>query len=147
MEEVRAIVLVSSAAVFGGIEWALASLGLITLISMIVVGVYIAVKISRYTEKSIYSECLEYARAFATLDGTNQGQITSDIPVQVTPVSKKDRRLIMAHIDELFGIKTNEEGQKSSIAMPLNKRDKKLIMAHINELFDMKPEYSEEKLY
>lgn len=142
-----AVALITGATIYGGIEWALASLGLMALIAMVAAGVHIAIKISRYTDKSIYNECLEYARTFATSDNVNQGHTADDIPVRVNPVNKRDRRSIMAHIDELFGISTKGEGEKSSKAKPVNKRDKKLIMAHIYELFEMNPEHSEERLY
>ncbi len=96
MSILGAIALVSSAAVFGGIEWALASLGALTIIVIVAALIHIAIKISRYVNKSIYSECLEYARTFGTSDSNNLEDVSNNTSMKVTAISKKDKRLIMA---------------------------------------------------
>lgn len=130
-----AAALVSSAAVYGGIEWALASLGLIALIGMIVTGICIAVRISKYSSKSVFEEFINYESMSYAWNDYDSADVTAEITEVAAPISKKDKRLIMEHVDELFGIEKNEECQQSLDAAPISKQDKRLIIAHIDSFF------------
>ena len=128
-----AAALVSSAAAYGGIEWALASLGLIALIGMIVTGICIAIRISRYSYKPVFEEFINYESMSYAWDDNDLAYVTAETTDVAAPISKKDKRLIMEHIDELFGLERNEEGQQSLEVTPISKQDKRLIIEYIDE--------------
>jgi len=114
-----AIALVSSAAIAGGIEWALASLGAMALIGMIGIGIYVPTKVLRYS-----------SRLFT--------------PVEAAPISEKDKRLIMRHIDELFTKDLKQSQENPAEEAPISREDKRLIMAHIDQLFETDWEQSQQ---
>lgn len=124
-----AIALVSGAAVAGGIEWALASLGALVLIGMIGIGIYVWRKVLRYSSRSFPDGCLEYGNMSATFFGGDNK------PAKVTPISQKDKRLIMKHIDELFTKDLQQGQERPAEGASISREDKRLIMAHIDELF------------
>lgn len=141
------VALISSAAVFGGIEWALASLGVITLTGMAAAGIYIAIKVMRYSRhKSIYDGCLEYSSTSAVNGGDGSEYVTGRASAKVSPISKVDKRLIMKHIDELFKVAREQSKEKPVEAAPISEEDKRLIMAHIDKLFKTDWEQSQQML-
>ena len=142
-----AVALVASAAVAGGIEWALASLGMIALISMTCIGICIAVNVSRYSSQSLKGGRLEYgSTSAASCDSEDFKCVTYNKPAKAAPISKKDKSLIMAHIDKLFEIAQEQSEEKPAEAKPISKKDKRLIMAHIDKLFETDWEQSQQIL-
>jgi len=131
------IALVSGAAVAGGIEWALASLGALALIGMIGIGTYVLIRV-RYSSRSFPDGCLEYGNMSATFFGGDNK------PVKVTPISQKDKRLIMKHIDELFTKDLQESQEKPAKGALISREDKRLIMANIDQFFETDWEQSQE---
>ncbi|MFC2012489.1 hypothetical protein ACFLVU_05100 [Chloroflexota bacterium] len=130
-----AVILVSSGAVFGGIEWAIASLGLIGLGGMIGAGIYIAVRVLRYSSRSAFEDYINYEIPSYYWDDDNLEYATADITEETVPISKNGKRLIAEHIEELFGVERVGGSRQPVEAAPISKRDKKLIMAHVDELF------------
>lgn len=135
-----AIALVSGATVVGGIEWALASLGALVLIGMIGIGVYVLTKVLRYSSRSFPDGYLEYGNMSTTSSGGDNK------PVKVTPISQKDKKLIMKHIDELFTKDLQQGQERPAKGAPISREDKRLIMAHIDQLFETGWEQSQSKL-
>jgi hypothetical protein len=141
------VALISSAAVFGGIEWALASLGMITLTGIAGTGIYIAIKVMRYSRhRSIYDGRLEYSSISAVNEGGGSEYIAGYASAEVSPIGKEDKRLIMKHIDELFEITREQSKEKPVEAAPISEEDKRLIMAHIDKLFKTDWEQSQQML-
>lgn len=132
------IALVSSAAVAGGIEWALASLGALALIGMIGIGTCVLTRALRYSSRSFPDGYLEYGNMSATFFGGDNK------PAKVTPISQKDKRLIMKHIDELFTKDLQQSQERPAKGALISKEDKKLIMAHIDQFFETGWEQSQE---
>ena len=162
-----AVALVTSAAVLGGIEWALASLGALVFIGIGGIGIHTLFKVIQYSRLSFNVRWLE--------NGYPPNQIAN-----VGPVSKKDKRIIMRHVDELFsaGFEQGEErlirtrpvdkkdkkiimrnidglfaigqgqiGQKFSRVAPISQKDKRIIMKHVDELFVESPGQSEQEAF
>ncbi|MFC1949994.1 hypothetical protein ACFLW0_07485 [Chloroflexota bacterium] len=141
-----AVILVSSGAVFGGIEWALASLGLIGLAGMIGAGIYITVRVLRYSDRSAFEDFINYEIPSYYWDDDSLEYVAVDITEETVPISKKDKRLIAKHIGELFGVERVGGSRQPVEAAPIGKRDKKLIMAHVDELFTTSCEQNLEML-
>ncbi len=106
------------AGVVGGIEWVFASLGAMVLIGMAGIGIYVLVK----------------------------AQVTYSKLAGVRLISKKDKRLIMEHIGELFEMGGEQSLEKLAEARLISKKDKRLIMEHVGELFETGWEQSREML-
>ena len=142
-----AVTSVTSAAIVGGIEWALASLGVMGLIGMTCIGICIAINVSRYSGKLRENERLKHDNApAANSDGNTFKGADHNSSVEAAIISEEDKRLIMKHIEEFF-TEGLEEGQETPVELsPVSEKDKKLIMAHIDELFKTGWEQSESKL-
>ncbi len=141
-----AIALLTSAAVFGGIEWALASLGALVLIGMISISIYVLTKVLRYS-KSVKGGRLQYENTSAiSFGGDDLKHVTYSKSAEAKLISEKDKRLIMEHIDELFEIAQEQSGEKILKEGPISKEDKRLIMAHIDKLFKTDWEQSQQML-
>ena len=141
-----AIAIVSSAAVFGGIEWALAALGAMTLIGMIGISIYVLTRVLRYS-KSLKGGRLDYGSTPAGFCGGHDSKrLTYNNPPKAAPISEEDKRLIMEHINELFEIAQEQSEEKPARAKPISKEDKRLIMAHIDKLFKTDWEQSQQML-
>ena len=141
-----AVSLISSAAVFGGIEWALASLGAMALIGMIVTGICIAIRISKYSYKPVFEEFINYESMSYAWDDNDLAYVTAETTEVAAPISKKDKRLMMKHIDELFEIAQEQSEEKPAEAEPISNEDKRLIMVHIDKLFETDWEQSQQIL-
>ena len=50
-------------------------------------------------------------------------------------LTEYDKRLIVEHIDELFGISGDEHRGMPADRSPITESDKRLIMWHVDELF------------
>ena len=62
------------------------------------------------------------------------------------PISEKDRKLIVEHIDELMNELCREQSKKSAVMVnSITENDKKNIMEHIDELLVPGPEYGGER--
>ena len=141
-----AVALFTSAAVVGGVEWALASLGAMVLAGMIGISICALTKVLRYS-KSVKGGRLEYGNTSAGFcDGYDSKRLTYNKPAKAAPISKEDKRLIIEHIDELFEIGQEQSGEKLLKAGPISKEDKRLIMVHIDKLFKTDLEQSQEML-
>jgi len=140
-----AVTSVTSAAIVGGIEWALASLGVMGLIGMTCIGICIAINVSRYSGKSLEVERLKHDSApAANGDGNTFKVADHNSSVEAAIISEEDKRLIIKHIDELF-MKDPEQNQEvPAEAAPVSKEDKRLIMTHIDELYTEELEESQE---
>jgi hypothetical protein len=142
-----AVTFVTSAAIVGGIEWALASLGVIGLISMTCIGICIAINVSRYSGKLLEVERLKHDSAPAAPCDINAIECADhNSSVKAAIISEEDKRLIMKHIDELYTEEPEEKRETPVELSPVSEKDKKLIMAHIDELFKTGWEQSERKL-
>lgn len=106
------------AGVVGGIEWVFASLGAMVLIGMAGISIYVLTKV----------------------------RVTYSQSAEAGPISKKDERLIMEHIGELFEMGSEQSREKLAVASPISKKDKRLIMEHISELFETGWEQTQEML-
>jgi hypothetical protein len=116
------IALISSTTILGGIEWTFGSMGALVLIGITGIGVHTAYKVlqqSKLSNKTRRSGC----------DGS--GSRDAD----VGPVNKKDKRMIMKHIDELFDMGLSQNTEKPAKAVPISLKDKRIILQHIDELF------------
>ena len=142
-----AVTFVTSAAIVGGIEWALASLGVIGLIGMTCIGICIAINVSRYSGKLRENERLKHDGApAANSDGNTFKVADHNSSVKAAIISEEDKSLIIKHIDELFIKDPEQNWEIPAEAAPISKEDKKLIMAHIDELFKTGWEQSGSKL-
>jgi hypothetical protein len=140
---------ISSAAIAGGFEGALAALGATTLAGMAGTGVHVYLRVRRSSKalKVASSESGVEAKQISNKDKTSiikhldelfkieQGW-SEEEPAGEKPISSKDKRLIMAHIDELFIPARKEDGEELTGVEPISEKDKKLIMADIDRLFD-----------
>ncbi len=134
-----AVVAVSvGAAVVGGIEWAFASLGAMVLVGIAGIIIYVSVKALQRS-------------GILFMGGVRKFGIKSDLSlddnelVGVRPISKEDKRLIMAHIDRFF--ETGREQSREVVhaeVRPVSEKDKRLIMAHIDKFFETGWEQSRE---
>ncbi|MFC1957755.1 hypothetical protein ACFLX0_02955 [Chloroflexota bacterium] len=134
------------AGVVGGIEWAFASLGAIVLIGMIGIGIYVLAKALQHSAaslKAVYLEC--NSTSDVSFGGDDLKHVTYSKSANTRPISKKDKRLIMEHIDELFEMGREQSQGKPAEAKPISEEDKRLIMEHIDELFEMGREQSQGK--
>ncbi len=121
---------IAFAAIAGGIEWAFASLGMMVLISIVGTGIYLLAKALRYSGIPLDDD-LKY--------------VTCSQLAKARPVSAKDKRLIIEHIDELF-VKGQELTRKKLVEVGvISAKDKRLIMKHIDELFAESREQTSEK--
>jgi len=50
-------------------------------------------------------------------------------------ITEEDKRLIMEHANELFGIGGEQRGKRPAGAGPITEEDKRIIMKHIDQLF------------
>ena len=128
------VALVTTAAVFGGIEWALASLGMISLVAMIGAGISIAVRVSKYSGKSAFEEYINYEIPSYYWNDENP-ENAADITEEIVLIDKKEKKYIVKHIDELFGLERVESSRRQIELAPVSRQDKKSIMAQIDELF------------
>lgn len=142
-----AVALFTSAAVVGGVEWALASLGAMVLIGIAGISIYVLTKVLRYSSKSLKGGRLEYGSTSAGFcDGYDSKRLTYNKPAEAELISKQDKTLIMEHIDELFAIGREQSGEKLLKAGSISKEDKRLIMVHIDKLFKTDWEQSQKML-
>ena len=138
-----AVALFTSAAIVGGVEWVLASLGAMSLISMLGIGIYVLLKILRYS-KSVKISHLEHGSISAVIHrGNDFNHAILKKPGRKTQISEEDKRLIMENIDEFFKVEQESSGENNIKAEPITKEDKKLIMAHIDKLFKVDWEQSQ----
>ena len=143
-----AVTSVTSAAIVGGIEWALASLGVIGLIGMTCIGICIAINVSRYSGKLRENERLKYdSLPAANSDGNTFKGADHNSSVKAAIISEEDKSLIIKHIDELFIKDPEQNWEIPAEAAPISKEDKRLIMKHIDELFAKGFEQNEGKLF
>jgi len=140
-----AVALVVTTGAVNGIKWAFASLGMIVLIGMTGICIYTLVKVLRHSDTSPKVDRLECGNtSAASFDGDDLKHVTYNKPIEAGSISKKDERIIMAHVDELFKI-TQEQGQENPAEVkPISKQDKKEIMVHIDELFKITQEQGQE---
>lgn len=141
-----AVALFISAAVVGGVEWALASLGAMALVGIIGISIYVLTKVRRYS-KSLKGGCLEFNSTSATsCDSEDFKYVTYNKPAEAKPITKKDKRLIVNRIDEFFDISQEQSEEKPAEAEPISKEDKRLIMAHIDKFFKTNWEQNQKML-
>ncbi|MFC1864707.1 hypothetical protein ACFLYG_02640 [Chloroflexota bacterium] len=134
------------AGVVGGIEWAFASLGAMVLIGMAGIGIYVLAKTLQRSDTLLKSVCPDCDSTSAvSFGGDDLKQVTYSKSAGVKLISKKDKRLIMEHVGELFEIGRDENGEKPAAVVPINKEDKRLIMEHIGELFEIGRDENGEK--
>ncbi len=143
------ITLTSGAAIAGGFEWALAALGAMTLAGMIGAGIYVYMRVRRYSKalKVASPESGAEAKPISNKDKTSimkhldelfeteQGQSEEEFAGD-KPISSKDKRLIIANIDEFFEAASKQNEKNPAIPELISEEDKRLIMAHIDRLFD-----------
>jgi len=128
-----AVALIVATGAVGGIKWAFASLGMIVLIGIPGICIYTLAKVLRHSDTSNRLECGNTSAA--SFDGDDLKHATDNKPIEAKPISKQDKKEIMAHVDELFQI-ADEQGTENSVeAKPISKQDKKEIMEHVGELF------------
>jgi len=140
-----AVTSVTSAAIVGGIEWALASLGVMGLISMTCIGICIAINVSRYSGKLRENERLKYdSPPAANSDGNTFKVADHNSSVKAAIISEEDKSLIIKHIDELFIKDPEQNWEIPAEATTISKEDKRLIMKHIDELYTEGLEESQE---
>lgn len=99
-----AVAFVTWAAVAYGIVGGFASLGALLLIGVTGLAIYVSAKMLR-------------------------GK-----PAGAGLITEADKKLIMAHIDELFTKDKERSDKRSARERPITRADKKLIIAHIDEL-------------
>ena len=64
-------------------------------------------------------------------------------PYNAKPISEKDKKVIVDHIDEIMHRLSNTESETSDTVKALiTAKDKKTIMEHIDEILAVGPEYS-----
>ncbi len=129
-------IVMTVAGIVGGIEWVFASLGAMVLIGMAAIGIYVLIKVLQRSDTSLKGGCPECSStSTAAFNGKDLKYATYSKLAEARPISKKDKRLIMEHIDELFEIGRGESREKSAEARTISKEDKRLLMAHVDEFF------------
>jgi hypothetical protein len=154
------IILVTAAAVLGGIEWAFAVLGAFVIIGMCGVFSYLLFRIYRYSRLPLKDGSLEsiyfphktaQERPVNTWDKRrilrhiHELFITdSEESAGRSPLTNKDKKIIMKNIDEIYSIGQSRKLDRHEKSAPISLEDKKIIMKNIEELFVIDTEHSEE---
>lgn len=138
-------VIVESAVVYGFVG-ATASMGALGLIALSGLAVYTSVKILVRLYKRRRIKILLSQSMHAEFSGDGYLQHANDQKPKEKPVSEKDKKLIVGHIDEIMYELSNRQSDKSTaVARIITERDKKTIMEHIDEILVSGPEYGGER--
>ncbi|MFC1943625.1 hypothetical protein ACFLWO_03495 [Chloroflexota bacterium] len=130
------IVVMVTSGIVGDIGWAFASLGGMGLIGMAGIGAYVLAKALQRSDISLKGVCPECGNtSAASFGGDDSKQVTYSKSAGARPISEKDKRLIMEHVNELFAIDQQQSLEESAKAGPISQEDKRLIMAHVGEFF------------
>ncbi len=141
-----AVAFVTWAAVAYGIVGGFASLGALLLIGVTGLAVYVSAKMLRRLYRSPKGEHPKCGSTSAlSLDNNGLKHGTCGKPAEAGLITEADKKLIMAHIDELFTKDKERSDKRSARERPITRADKKLIIAHIDELFVKDGEQTEEK--
>ncbi len=143
------VALISAAAVAGGFELAMVALGALTLAGMIGAGIYVFMRVKRYS-KALRVASLGSDAGARPISNQDKRSIIKHLNelfeiereqsekelVGVKPITGKDKRLIVANIDEFFKSAREQDRKASAETEPISEEDKRLIMAYIDRLFD-----------
>jgi hypothetical protein len=139
-------VIVESAVAYGFVG-ATASMGALGLIALSGLVVYVSVKMLMRSYERRKIKMLLHKSAYAESSGDGYLQCAGDNrSPKEKPISEKDKKLIVGHIDEIMRELSNRQSDKSvTVAKLITDKDKKTIMEHIDELLVSGPEYGGER--
>jgi hypothetical protein len=128
-------VIVESAIAWGFVG-ATASMGALGLVALTGLIVYISVRmlVRSYKRRRIKMLLAQSTHAEFSADGYLQYANDKRSPKE-KPISEKDKKLIVGHIDEIVRELSNSQSEKPvTVARLITEKDKKAIMEHIDEL-------------
>lgn len=140
-----AVAVVVESGVIYGFVGAAASMGAIALVCIAGAAAYGTVKLlqrSGILRSRGRWEC--HSTAVAPSGGHHSGLSARGKTAKPRPVTDKDKRVIMAHIDELIRVCRDRDTEKCTQPGPISEEDKKMIMGHVDELPEMGHEHSGE---
>ena len=138
-----AAVVIESGVVYGFVG-ATVSMGAIVLACFAGAATYGIVKLLQRSNILHSGGSWKNHRAAASLGGHHSGLSGSDRTAKLRPVTEKDKKLIMAHIDDLLQACRYDGVQRPIQVEPVSKEDKRMIMGHLDELLEMGHEHSGE---
>ena len=139
-------VIVESAIAYGFVG-ATASMGALGLVALTGVIFYVSTRVLLRSFKRRRMKMLLRNSTHAEFsdDGYLQYANAHKSP-KVKPVSEKDKRIIVEHIDEFMNELRGGQSNKSTVMVnPITEKDKKKIMGHIDELLVLGSEYGGER--
>jgi len=139
-------VIVESAIAYGFVG-ATASMGALGLIALTGLIVYTSVRMLVRSYKRRRIKMLLSKSAHAEFSGSDYQQYTNNHKSpKGKPISEKDKKLIVEHIDAFMNELCSGQSKKSAVMVnAITEKDKKKIMEHIDELVVLGSEYGGER--